>query len=97
MKNPLFSLIATAVVSTALLIPAGFAQTAPIQTPPKVMPRNNGKEKHPEMQAAIRHLEEAKARLQAGAHDFGGHRAKALEHVNEALRECREALESDKK
>lgn len=54
-------------------------------------------EKHPEIRAAIHHLQEAKNNLEHAAHDFGGHRAKALEHVNEALRECNEALTFDKK
>jgi hypothetical protein len=48
--------------------------------------------KHPEMAAAIQHLREAKSNLEHAAHDFGGHRAKALEHVNQALAECNEAM-----
>lgn len=54
-------------------------------------------ESHPEMRAAMRHLEEAKRNLEHAAHDFGGHRAKALEHVNQALAECNEAMNFDKK
>ncbi len=54
-------------------------------------------EKHPEMEAAIRHLREAKNNLEHASHDFGGHRAKALEHVNQALEECNQALSFDKK
>jgi hypothetical protein len=47
---------------------------------------------HPEIAATIQHLREAKNNLEHAAHDFGGHRAKALEHVNQALAECNEAL-----
>jgi predicted RNA-binding Zn ribbon-like protein len=54
-------------------------------------------EKHPEIHAAIRHLREAKQNLEHAAHDFGGHRAKALEHVNQALEECEAALNFDRK
>jgi hypothetical protein len=54
-------------------------------------------EKHPEIDAAIVHLREAKRNLEHAAHDFGGHRVSALKHVNEALEECRLALETDKK
>jgi len=50
--------------------------------------------RHPEIDAALSHLREAKVNLEKARHDFGGHRAKALEHVNEALEECRRALES---
>ena len=55
------------------------------------------KEKHPESEAAMMHLKEAKQNLEHAAHDFGGHRVTALKHINEALEECREALEFDKK
>jgi len=49
-------------------------------------------EEHPEIREAIHHLEQAKQSLEHAAHDFGGHRSKALEHVNQALAECNEAL-----
>ncbi len=55
------------------------------------------KEEHPEIAGAMMHLKEAKQNLEHAAHDFGGHRVAALKHVNEALEECRLALESDKK
>lgn len=54
-------------------------------------------EQHPEIRAAMRHLEQAKQSLEHAAHDFGGHRVKALEHVNQALAECNEALNFDRK
>lgn len=55
------------------------------------------REHHPEIEAAIKHLREAKNNLEHASRDFGGHRAKALEHVNEALEECEQALHFDKK
>ena len=55
------------------------------------------KEKHPEIESAMMHLREAKQNLEHAAHDFGGHRVTALKHDNEALEECRQALEFDKK
>jgi len=54
-------------------------------------------ERHPEIDAAIEHLREAKRNLEIARHDFGGHRAKALEHVNHALEECDRALHFDRK
>jgi hypothetical protein len=56
-----------------------------------------GRERHPAIRAAIRHLEQAKESLRKASHDFGGHRARALELTDQALRECHEALESDRK
>ena len=55
-----------------------------------------GKEDHPHIEAAIKALENAKHQLESAAHDFQGHRVKALDHVNEALEECHAALRADK-
>ena len=49
---------------------------------------------HPRIEAAIRHLEEAKHELEAAPAEFHGHRVKAIEHVNRALAECNRALET---
>jgi hypothetical protein len=48
---------------------------------------------HPAIQAAIRHLDQAREALERAEHDFGGHRVKALEHIKKALDECHKALE----
>lgn len=55
------------------------------------------REAHPRIEAAMKALENAKSELQQAAHDFGGHRVKALEHINQALEECRAALRYDAK
>jgi histidinol-phosphate/aromatic aminotransferase/cobyric acid decarboxylase-like protein len=39
----------------------------------------------PHMQAARTHLQQARAQLQAASHNKGGHRTKAIEHVNNAI------------
>jgi hypothetical protein len=49
-------------------------------------------DQHPQMHAAQRDLEAARAALQAGSHDYEGHRRAALEHVNKALQEIQEGL-----
>jgi hypothetical protein len=54
-------------------------------------------ERHPEMIHALKSLENAKNHLEKAAHDFGGDRAKALEHTEEAIKEVKEALQFDKK
>jgi flagellin-specific chaperone FliS len=54
-------------------------------------------EQHPAIEAAVKHLREAKNALEHANHDFGGHRVKAIEHVNQALAECEQALNFDKK
>jgi hypothetical protein len=76
-----------------------FAMSLPAATQDKddQMEKHEKMEKHPEIQAARMHLLEAKKNLEHAAHDFGGHRAKAIEHVNQALEECNQALNFDKK
>jgi hypothetical protein len=54
-------------------------------------------ERHPEIRAAQRDLARAKGHLKAAAHDFGGHRVKAIEFIDRAQGELREALEYDRK
>lgn len=56
-----------------------------------------GRERHPELKAALTALRNAKTRLEHAAHDYNGHRVKAIEHTNEAIREVEEAIASDKR
>jgi len=46
-------------------------------------------DEHPDMVAAQQALESARQHLQAAAHEYGGHRKKAVEHVNQALEQIR--------
>jgi hypothetical protein len=50
-------------------------------------------ERHPRIHAAVRALREARAELQAAAHDFCGHRAEAVERTDAALRQLELAAE----
>lgn len=86
------------VAVTTLALACGLSIPAAAQTKPAAkLKRVQMKEQHPEISAAMMHLKEAKQNLEHAAHDFGGHRVTALKHVNEALEECRLALEADKK
>jgi hypothetical protein len=75
---------------------SGLAQSpppAPGTTPtPKTAPKGGG-ERHPHLRAALSDLRKAASQLEHADHDFGGHRAKALELVKQAEGELREALE----
>jgi hypothetical protein len=48
---------------------------------------------HPRIRAAQEHLERAKEELRNAAHDYKGHRSKAIEHIDKALEECHRAIE----
>jgi len=54
-------------------------------------------ERHPEIRAAQRALNQAEGHLKRAAHDYGGHRVKAMEHIAAAQQELREALAFDNK
>ena len=55
-----------------------------------------GVERHPAIHAAIDALEQAKADMNAAAHDFCGHKVEAIEATDRALDQLRKALEFDK-
>jgi hypothetical protein len=77
-----------------------FAQTTPPAAPaaasakPEVAAHH---EHHPELHKAMRKLKAAKEDLQKAEHDYGGHRVKAIEAIDHAIQELKEALETDKK
>jgi len=54
-------------------------------------------EPHPRIRAAIKELQAAKEELQKAPHDFGGHRADAVQAVDRAIEQLRLALQYHKK
>jgi hypothetical protein len=59
------------------------AAAAPAATPAAAMP-----ERHPHIDEALESMRAAKHHLESAEHDFGGHRAKAIEHLDRAIREA---------
>jgi hypothetical protein len=47
---------------------------------------------HPEIDDALRLLNDAQDHLSHAAHDFGGHRTKAMDHIGKAVEELHAAL-----
>ena len=89
-------LVSCAAVALLAVVPAHRAQA---QAPARAQgaARAARAEQHPRIRAAIKQLEEAKKELQAAPHDFGGHRADAVQAVDKALEQLRLALQYDKK
>jgi len=54
-------------------------------------PREEARE-HPRIARAIHEIEDAVAYMEAAPHDFGGHKAAAIQASREAVRQLREAL-----
>jgi len=48
---------------------------------------------HPQIEAALSALQNAKAHLEHAAHDFGGHRVDAIRAIDEADRQLRICLQ----
>lgn len=48
--------------------------------------------RHPKIKEAIHSLKEARVELKEAAHDFGGHRVKALKAIDEAIEQLEKAL-----
>lgn len=101
MKKKLFAVLTAVALAGATAAPALAQQPKPSPKIKRVQAtgekREEKGEQHPEIESAMNHLREAKQNLEHAAHDFGGHRASALKHVNEALDECRQAMSYDKK
>jgi len=96
MKKNFYAIAAAAALTLAMTSSASTQEkAAPAKKP--MAEKHENMEQHPQIAAAMQHLREARETLDKAPHDFGGHRAKALKHINEALEECRQALAFDKK
>jgi hypothetical protein len=95
MKNiGLLTLLITAALLLALAIPVGAAgpkaaaapaaavAAAPAPAASPAMPP------HPNIEDALRAMRSARAHLDDAAHDFHGHRVKAIEHLDAAIHEA---------
>jgi|SRR5271167_2037452 len=66
----------------AAAVPAPVAAAAPAPLAAPAMPP------HPHIDEALEAMRGAKHHLEAAEHDFHGHRAKAIEHLNMAIHEA---------
>ncbi len=91
--------LATIAITVGLMSPALMMAQPPQESKSQEAheERREGNERHPHIRAAIHELEEAKHELQTAAHDFGGHRVEAIEAIDNALKQLRQALQYDKK
>jgi hypothetical protein len=69
------------------LMTAGISESARAQ---QTMRRERAE--HPRIAAAIRELEDAIKYMEAAPHDFGGHKAAAIQSTRQALYDLRQAL-----
>lgn len=94
MKNRVLALSGLVVL---MGVGAGYtlqAQTTPPVTP--TPPHAGRLERHPEIRKAMKALTNAETDLKKAEHDFAGHREKALDLTQQALAECKLALQNAK-
>jgi len=87
-------LIVPVIASMPLLVHAAPAQGNKTTAPARQ--RRARADNHPKIREAIAALEAAKTELEQSSGDFGGHKAEAIEAVNNALKRLRLALQFDK-
>jgi hypothetical protein len=63
--------------------PVAAAAAAPVPVAAAAVP-----ERHPHIDEALESMRAAKHHLESAEHDFDGHRAKAIEHLNQAMHEA---------
>ncbi len=99
MKSSILKMTTALALAFALMLPsAAIAQSGGQRTDnERKEERTEKNERHPAIRAAIKALERAKYDLEHADHDFGGHRAEALESVNRAMEQLKLALQYDKK
>ena len=105
MKDKVIGTLAAIVLMLALVFPvampaqqqSGGGQAASGQNAPAGKAQGQGRERHPEIREAIRQLQQAKQTLQKdAARDFDGHRANAVQQIDQAIAQLKQALQSDK-
>ena len=69
------------------LMTAGISESARAQ-----QTMRSERAEHPRIAAAIRELEDAIKYMEAAPHDFGGHKAEAIQSTRQALYDLRQAL-----
>ncbi|HLK57265.1 MAG TPA: hypothetical protein VKU00_11905 [Chthonomonadaceae bacterium] len=93
MKHRMLSLGALIAVIGSATAYGVLAQGTPPPTPP---PTGSKHEAHPEMTKARKQLQNAKATLQKAAKDYSGHRVKAMDLIDQAIKEIDAGIASDK-
>jgi hypothetical protein len=93
-KIGFLTLLITATLLLALASPVAAAGPKPPAAPvaaaaaPAPVAAAAVPERHPHIDEALESMRAAKHHLESAEHDFDGHRAKAIEHLNQAIREA---------
>lgn len=78
-----------------LALVALLALSVALTTSASLVVAQSSTESQPHMSAALDHLQQAQKELEAGSHDKGGHRVKALSLVKQAMSEVQQGIQYD--
>jgi len=85
------------VLGLALLMVTPASTRTPANTPAvTAAAATPAPEPHPEIRRALEALRAARAHIKDAAHDFGGHRAEALEKVDQAIHQLEVCMQFDR-
>jgi hypothetical protein len=94
-KIGFFSLLITIALTLTLAFPAAAAGPKAPASPvpvaaaaPAPVAASPAPERHPHIDEALEAMRGAKHQLESAEHDFDGHRAKAIEHLDRAIHEA---------
>jgi hypothetical protein len=93
-KIGFLTLLITASLLLTLAFPVAAAGPKPAAAPAPVAAATPAPaaavvpERHPHIDEALESMRAAKHHLESAEHDFDGHRAKAIEHLNQAMHEA---------
>jgi hypothetical protein len=95
-KIALLSLLVMATLLITLSFPAAAAGPkapagpvpAVVAVPAAATPAAAVPERHPHIDEALESMRAAKHQLEIAEHDFDGHRARSIEHLNQAIHEA---------
>lgn len=87
-------IILIALAAAAMAVPASLASASTPRVHAHAIQRPH-KERHPELRRALMALQRAAGFLNRANRDFEGHRAKAAEHIQQAIAEVQAAIRSD--
>jgi hypothetical protein len=82
------TLLLTLAFSAAAAGPKPPAAPVPLAAAPEAPSPVATPERHPHIEEALEHMRAAKKELESAEHDFQGHRAKSVQHLNQAMREA---------
>jgi hypothetical protein len=82
------TVVLTLVFSAAVLQPKAAAAPAPVAAPLPAPSVAAVPDPHPHIHDAIESMRAAKHHLESAEHDFDGHRAKSIEHLDAAIHEA---------